>query len=987
MWINIYDLFYIYYPVNFIYRVLLFNGSSHFLNLNFRMKKITSYSMYFYIFYFIKLLFELFKQIILFRPISNFVLYMLKYNIYLLFMFLDLLFSFNIFSIFFYIFFFIIFYLHLFIYSLGKYVHIFRSMCYYILFNFCYNLMALFLNVFAVSFKFLLRYLIFNKFIMSILFFFTLYFFYFSDFIYVQIIFIQIIDFLLYIINLIIIILDLFYIFDLFSLSEFNYAYFSKLTFIHNYFKYSENYTIFIDFYYYLRILFIDYFPYKHYLLLSYLSYFKNFMYFLLYFNQIFILIWYILFNLLLYEIFPINILFIWFVFILELFYLFFKFLILFPLNVINIYCLWFFYFCVFERSFLYFMVFFNTSFIHLYLLDIYFLLFNINNIINFDYIIFNSLISYFFVLFDYFFHSTFQYPFNDYPEDLNIYLDNRITRRLRHRTRLIRLFKLDSGVYDVRFPRFWRAHSFHYNYRLKYGRSHFLTLNFTRRTAYTVPYHKFRHKSAGAPTWPYWQIWHVRLLIPKVYKRWHVGIWWNHRHNYGWNSRLIKFQKHTPWLHFNHGVRNIFLNNDMTPLTTSMAFSWFVFDIAPGSGFTDIDRFSYIYSLIFIALLFIFFSTLSKSFYNIYFPKLWYMNNSEYLWRVFREDTSRHGLWLYFDRKMDIPLGITEDELLTGDRFFYSLLAENSGLDRTDFMPFVEYDEFKSFYRNRNTGDDYKSMNFDYFCSISSVCDSIIGAMYLRESYHHFTDLTHEYKDFESLPKAFDFDSKHSLINKLNEYFFSIDKFFNFSLPPYLFHNQLYNNSYHTLADGKYFIPYDTPTLFENVNCWFFSFPLLMSYFLCFESIYSMETLVLIDMLQRLSFFFDSVYYFLYVDFINDDPNTIESAWTWIWGNFDDRFFFTKIPVSYDYNTMRYTADHDVTDIITSFLVNPSLFNGDFFSVSLIMCIWSLGIIYLFVVIHKRPPLYMLKFINKDTNYLIKFKLYFIEKLKRKFI
>lgn len=90
---------------------------------------------------------------------------------------------------------------------------------------------------------------------------------------------------------------------------------------------------------------------------------------------------------------------------------------------------------------------------------------------------------------------------------------------------------------------------------------------------------------------------------------------------------------------------------------------------------------------------------------------------------------------------------------------------------------------------------------------------------MYLRESYHHFTELGSEEKEYLSIPSKFDFDSRNIFLQKLNNFYFLIDTYLYFKLPDWVFHKELANNAYYKFPEGTYFIPYDVPTQFENFN------------------------------------------------------------------------------------------------------------------------------------------------------------------------
>jgi hypothetical protein len=94
-----------------------------------------------------------------------------------------------------------------------------------------------------------------------------------------------------------------------------------------------------------------------------------------------------------------------------------------------------------------------------------------------------------------------------------------------------------------------------------------------------------------------------------------------------------------------------------------------------------------------------------------------------------------------------------------------------------------------------------------------------------------------------------------------------------------------LANHYYYQFPDGTYYVPYDIPNQFENLNCWFIIFPLIVYNYASFEFIFSMDTLIYLDIMQyfygllNLNYFFDSFFYFVYVDYVGTDIDTINSA------------------------------------------------------------------------------------------------------------
>lgn len=76
----------------------------------------------------------------------------------------------------------------------------------------------------------------------------------------------------------------------------------------------------------------------------------------------------------------------------------------------------------------------------------------------------------------------------------------------------------------------------------------------------------------------------------------------------------------------------SIYLNiNNITSLALTFDYSFFTMDQKPGFGFYDIDSIFNLNILILIIIIILLFSFFT-SFRSLYFPKLWYINNSEYL-------------------------------------------------------------------------------------------------------------------------------------------------------------------------------------------------------------------------------------------------------------------------------------------------------------------------------------------------------------------
>lgn len=130
------------------------------------------------------------------------------------------------------------------------------------------------------------------------------------------------------------------------------------------------------------------------------------------------------------------------------------------------------------------------------------------------------------------------------------------------------------------------------------------------------------------------------------------------------------------------------------------------------------------------------------------------------------------------------LPLGITKKELEDGTRFTYADLATRAGIEQTTFLPFVFSNQFSSYYKNRYPGDLDKLMIFDYFCNISLDYIEYLKPIYLRESYHHFTELGSEEKEYLSIPYNFDVEARYEFLQALNTFFFKIDKLNDWYLP-----------------------------------------------------------------------------------------------------------------------------------------------------------------------------------------------------------
>jgi len=162
----------------------------------------------------------------------------------------------------------------------------------------------------------------------------------------------------------------------------------------------------------------------------------------------------------------------------------------------------------------------------------------------------------------------------------------------------------------------------------------------------------------------------------------------------------------------------------------------------------------------------------------------------------------------------------MTDFEIESGDFFYYSKLADFIGIDGNNFLPYIDDEKFVSFYDTRYCGDLRRVSAFDYFCDVSVEYNPYIGPMSKNESFYYFDNLKTEEKEFYSVPKKFDLNARSILVKKLNNYYFSIDYFFNFKLPSLLFHKESGNVCYFQFPDGGYYIPYDTPNAVENFNC-----------------------------------------------------------------------------------------------------------------------------------------------------------------------
>lgn len=119
-----------------------------------------------------------------------------------------------------------------------------------------------------------------------------------------------------------------------------------------------------------------------------------------------------------------------------------------------------------------------------LYVVDFYNFFIYLGGDLNmFHFGILNFLILRFFLLYDYFFYISYQYPFDGYIEDTDTLIDNKFF--LKH--------KLRSRIYRYYY------YYYSYNYKLNYGHSYFHDNNDT--IIYTAPFHKYRHKLSKVPS------------------------------------------------------------------------------------------------------------------------------------------------------------------------------------------------------------------------------------------------------------------------------------------------------------------------------------------------------------------------------------------------------------------------------------------------------------------------------------------------------
>lgn len=578
----------------------------------------------------------------------------------------------------------------------------------------------------------------------------------------------------------------------------------------------------------------------------------------------------------------------------------------------------------------------------------------------------------------DFFSYSSFQYQFNDYPEDLNTLIG--------YKRHYKQAFYWKYKIKHIRT--YWSNYLYYLKYRSKFGNNFFIVKD--NDVLFTKPLTKRHHWRWRLRVFTPRQWYYVRILIPKLGKKYKYNFWIQYTVRWIWGFRFYRLKKHTPWTSFYYGVSNKFFLDTLTPIAYTLGYYYEPLDNFPTYGYTDLDRFFYIYSIFLILVLICLFYIFSNSFRDMYFPRFWYPTNADYIWRVFQKDISKHGLWLYVDREKDKPLGITDTELSTGNYYYYSKLVKLAGLPSNDFFSFINNEDFSSFYNIRYSGDLNKLAAFDYFCNISLEFNPYFGPMFVREDFHHFDELMTEEKEYSHFPKSLDFDGRFMLFRKLNNYFFSIDSFFNFSLPFCLFHNEIYNISYYKTPDDSSYIPFDFPSLFEHINCWFIVFPSLLCYYVCFEIVYSMDGLYWTDILQKIlpsfsfSFFYifiDFAFYIFYFDLLVDDCNSIESAWTWVYGAFDDRFFFTKFPVFFDWYECIYLSDYSFIDFVNSFFVSPSFRLASWVIVLFNYIIFIIVFGFIWYICNKS---YYFSFFNKNINYVNKFIFYFNNKLKK---
>lgn len=97
------------------------------------------------------------------------------------------------------------------------------------------------------------------------------------------------------------------------------------------------------------------------------------------------------------------------------------------------------------------------------------------------------------------------------------------------------------------------------------------------------------------------------------------------------WGYKFKLFQSKNHWLGDLYRS-NLFLYNDFVPLSMTYGYSFFTADKKPGFGYYSVDAFYSFYHYFLIFFLVVFFFLVSSSFRCLYFPKVWFVNNSEYL-------------------------------------------------------------------------------------------------------------------------------------------------------------------------------------------------------------------------------------------------------------------------------------------------------------------------------------------------------------------
>ena len=966
IWLNYYKSFYLDFffklLINFFLTLKIKPALKVGLNLNF-------FSVFRYVnFRFFSLLFVFFKKLLAKFKISFFFLLLLKNFFYFVFFFLyrvcGLGYNFFFYQMYFlsfyitilYIFIKKVFYLSLFLYTILK------RMVFFFFFYLCLPLLLLFFHFFFRLIDFILTKTYFFQFLLFLL----------AASIFIFFTSLEPYNFLLGFLDLLHYILS-FFLANLYFLSDLNFLYlvdynfnsFFDLTPLHKKNIISEEYSLLTDNILNLKTIFLLNFPYKFYLLVTgSLIYFKNIIFYLFYFNYFFFFFWYLQF-LLIFKTALVIIMLSWFNLLIET--------ITSTALEKGVFSFFYYHFWVLysQQNFSFFTPFFyffkQVDFFFLKLLSIDFdaNLANIKDLTEVKQFFFTSLLSYFFVIYDYFFVRGDSSFFDIYVEDLNLITDNKIYFKYRLKSRLYRYYLA--------------YYKYYYKYKYPGNGLFFLNEDVVHNSS---PFHRYKHKTRTVPSFGRTQILNLKILLPKLYKKWRFLLYVKLKYKFIWGSRFHIFQKKNSWLNELYRSNLFFYNDNLNPLFSTFSYSFFTLDQKPGFGYYPVDSLYNINIVFFIIALIIFFSVFS-SFRSLYFPKLWFVNNSEFLWKRVLNDREKFSFTLYQDRSEELPLGVTEKELITGSRFTYKELAERAGLMKPDFISIFLDESYSSYYNNRYTSEFEKLVVFDYLCKNLIDENPYITPMYLRESYHRFTEMGTDVKEYLSVPYRYDLENRDNVLKSLNEFFFKVDKTLNFNLPDWSFHKELSNHAYYRFPDGTYYIPHDVSNLFESLNVWLILFPLTVYRLASFEFLFSMDSWLMTDIFYKvstilnLSGLFDVFFYFVHQDLIVLDPDTLNSQWNFLRGVFDDRFFFSKTPVFYHYYEELYYKDFHVLSTIKGFLTSISIFKLNFKALFLVlpMFLFYFSSIFFFSFFNRIPKLFHIDYSN--SSLLTKLNLY----------